>query len=256
MLLSRAARPRREPLGSIDRDKLNINGGSLAAGHPFGATGGRIVAGAGQGARRERLGQPRPDLDLRRRRPRRHRDHGGSMSDRYQQLVNTPIGKIVSKQIGLPAPVKLERYEPGEPVVSGPVLLGAARGGRLSGAVAKVLKAIEAEVHTPLEQDVRTAAADAGIEARVWNARNRSRGRDVQGARVRRQRDRRLDAAARVSGRSFIRRSGESGAPDGCSCSEPRRTIAQAPVRRPPSRRSRGSCARSARRSAAAPPRS
>ncbi|MDO8211307.1 acetyl-CoA C-acetyltransferase [Conexibacter sp. CPCC 206217] len=33
------------PLGSIDRDKLNVNGGSLAAGHPFAATGGRIVAG-------------------------------------------------------------------------------------------------------------------------------------------------------------------------------------------------------------------
>ena len=34
-----------EPLGSIDRAKLNVNGGSLAAGHPFAATGGRIVAG-------------------------------------------------------------------------------------------------------------------------------------------------------------------------------------------------------------------
>jgi acetyl-CoA C-acetyltransferase len=32
------------PLGAIDRDKLNTHGGSLAAGHPFGATGGRIVA--------------------------------------------------------------------------------------------------------------------------------------------------------------------------------------------------------------------
>jgi acetyl-CoA C-acetyltransferase len=35
---------RSEPLGSIDRAKLNVNGGSLAAGHPFAATGGRIVA--------------------------------------------------------------------------------------------------------------------------------------------------------------------------------------------------------------------
>ena len=33
------------PFGSIERDKLNVHGGSLAAGHPFGATGGRIVAG-------------------------------------------------------------------------------------------------------------------------------------------------------------------------------------------------------------------
>lgn len=30
--------------GSIDRSKLNVNGSSLAAGHPFAATGGRIVA--------------------------------------------------------------------------------------------------------------------------------------------------------------------------------------------------------------------
>ena len=36
---------REEPFGSIDRAKLNVNGGSLAAGHPFAATGGRIVAG-------------------------------------------------------------------------------------------------------------------------------------------------------------------------------------------------------------------
>lgn len=34
------------PLGAIDRDKLNVNGSSLAAGHPFAATGGRIVASA------------------------------------------------------------------------------------------------------------------------------------------------------------------------------------------------------------------
>jgi acetyl-CoA C-acetyltransferase len=33
------------PLGAVDRDRLNVNGGSLAAGHPFAATGGRIVAG-------------------------------------------------------------------------------------------------------------------------------------------------------------------------------------------------------------------
>jgi acetyl-CoA C-acetyltransferase len=34
------------PLGAIDRDKLNVNGSSLAAGHPFAATGGRILATA------------------------------------------------------------------------------------------------------------------------------------------------------------------------------------------------------------------
>ncbi|UTO05830.1 acetyl-CoA C-acetyltransferase [Moraxella sp. FZLJ2107] len=34
------------PLGAIDRSKLNVNGSSLAAGHPFAATGGRILATA------------------------------------------------------------------------------------------------------------------------------------------------------------------------------------------------------------------
>jgi len=33
-----------EPLGAIDHAKINVNGSSLAAGHPFAATGGRIVA--------------------------------------------------------------------------------------------------------------------------------------------------------------------------------------------------------------------
>ena len=32
------------PIGELDRSKLNVNGSSLAAGHPFAATGGRIVA--------------------------------------------------------------------------------------------------------------------------------------------------------------------------------------------------------------------
>ncbi len=34
------------PLGSIDRSKLNVKGSSLAAGHPFAATGGRILGTA------------------------------------------------------------------------------------------------------------------------------------------------------------------------------------------------------------------
>jgi acetyl-CoA C-acetyltransferase len=37
---------RDKPMGSIDRNKMNVKGGSLALGHPFAATGGRIVATA------------------------------------------------------------------------------------------------------------------------------------------------------------------------------------------------------------------
>lgn len=35
-----------KPLGSIDRSKMNVKGGSVAVGHPFAATGARIVASA------------------------------------------------------------------------------------------------------------------------------------------------------------------------------------------------------------------
>lgn len=39
---------RHSPLGTIDRAKLNVKGGSLAIGHPFAATGARILAGLAQ----------------------------------------------------------------------------------------------------------------------------------------------------------------------------------------------------------------
>jgi acetyl-CoA C-acetyltransferase len=37
-----------KPLGSIDPEKLNVNGSSLAVGHPFAATGARIIASLAQ----------------------------------------------------------------------------------------------------------------------------------------------------------------------------------------------------------------
>ncbi|MCW3067129.1 MAG: 3-oxoacyl-ACP reductase [Solirubrobacterales bacterium] len=53
------------------------------------------------------------------------------MTDRYSQLVNNPLGRVVAKNVGLPQPVELERFSPGDPVISGPVVVGAAPGGRL-----------------------------------------------------------------------------------------------------------------------------
>jgi 3-oxoacyl-[acyl-carrier protein] reductase len=87
------------------------------------------------------------------------------VSDLYQQLVNTPIGRIVTKQVGLPAPVELERYEPGQPVVSGPVLLGAAPGGRLSDAVAGVVADADAELI-----NVGAASGEDTFKALVFDA--------------------------------------------------------------------------------------
>src|ERR1700755_603635 len=67
------------------------------------------------------------------------------MPDRYSQIVNAPVVSTVAKQVGLPQPVDLDRYMPGAPVVAGPVLSGAAPGGRLERPLKALLDAIGAE---------------------------------------------------------------------------------------------------------------
>lgn len=67
------------------------------------------------------------------------------MSDRYSQLVNAPLLSAVARQVGLPQPVALDRFVPGAPVVRGPVLVGAAPGGRLDKQLAAFLDQIKAE---------------------------------------------------------------------------------------------------------------
>lgn len=48
---------REQALGPIDRSKMNIKGGSLALGHPFAATGGRIVASLAKILSQDRAGK-------------------------------------------------------------------------------------------------------------------------------------------------------------------------------------------------------
>jgi 3-oxoacyl-[acyl-carrier protein] reductase len=67
------------------------------------------------------------------------------MSDRYSQVVNAPVVSTIAKQLGLPQPVELDRYTPGAPVVAGPVLTGAAPGGRLDKVLPAFLDRIKAE---------------------------------------------------------------------------------------------------------------
>jgi 3-oxoacyl-[acyl-carrier protein] reductase len=67
------------------------------------------------------------------------------MSDRYSQVVNAPVVSTIARQLGLPQPVSLDRYEEGAPVVSGPVLSGGAPGGRLDKYLPGFLDRIKAE---------------------------------------------------------------------------------------------------------------
>ncbi|MFG1921374.1 3-oxoacyl-ACP reductase [Cryptosporangium sp. NPDC048952] len=47
------------------------------------------------------------------------------MRDRYQQLVTTAPGRFLARRVGLPEPPTLRRFHPGDPLLPGPVILGA-----------------------------------------------------------------------------------------------------------------------------------
>jgi 3-oxoacyl-[acyl-carrier protein] reductase len=71
------------------------------------------------------------------------------MSDRYQFLAHTPVGRLLVKNLGLPDPVRLERYRDGQPLVEGVVLVGSAPGGRLHASISESLAGLGiAEVET------------------------------------------------------------------------------------------------------------
>ena len=69
------------------------------------------------------------------------------MSDRYASFAASGPGRALAKRLGLPQPVPLRRFRPGDPLVPGPVLVGG--DGRLGGAVGKVLDAVGAELRDP-----------------------------------------------------------------------------------------------------------
>ncbi|TAP43863.1 3-oxoacyl-ACP reductase [Arthrobacter sp. S39] len=45
------------------------------------------------------------------------------MTDKYTQFVNRGLGKNVAKKLGLPQPAILRRYQPGQPLITGPILV-------------------------------------------------------------------------------------------------------------------------------------
>jgi 3-oxoacyl-[acyl-carrier protein] reductase len=86
------------------------------------------------------------------------------LSDRYLNLVNSPIGSAVASRVGLPQPARLRRHSPGSPLLDGPALLGAT-----SGPAPAALR----EVLTSAGVDVRDSAGEGErLAAIVLDARS------------------------------------------------------------------------------------
>ena len=83
------------------------------------------------------------------------------MTDLYSQVVNSPPGRLIAPRLGLPQPPKLERHEPGTPAVPGPVLHGAAPGGRLGKQLEGLLDEAGASRAVDSEERVKALVFDA-----------------------------------------------------------------------------------------------
>ena len=73
------------------------------------------------------------------------------MSDRYLNLVNSPVGSAVASRVGLPRPSVLRRYKAGDPLLPGPVLLGSTAG-RPTAALKRVFTQAGVEVVDSIEK--------------------------------------------------------------------------------------------------------
>src|SRR5579859_4807976 len=74
------------------------------------------------------------------------------MADRYLSLVNSPVGSAVASRVGLPRPVVLRRYQPGDPLLPAPLLLGSTSG-PVDAELRKLLEYAGADVRGPSTDD-------------------------------------------------------------------------------------------------------
>ena len=92
------------------------------------------------------------------------------MSDRYLNLVNSPLGSAIASRAGLPRPAVLRRYRAGDPVLPGPAVVGSTGGDTaavtklLANAGISVLETVpERDSVAALVLDARSIAAPAEL---------------------------------------------------------------------------------------------
>jgi 3-oxoacyl-[acyl-carrier protein] reductase len=78
------------------------------------------------------------------------------VSDWYRDFANSGFGTTITKQLGLPRPAVLRRYEPGDPLLPGPAVIGSAGEGRLRGPLTSLLTDAGIHVQSPVTADGAT----------------------------------------------------------------------------------------------------
>lgn len=92
------------------------------------------------------------------------------MSDRYGELVQSGLGKKIAKNLGLPTPVALQRYEEGQPVLTGEVLAGFTLGDT---AIKDSVLATLSRLHAHVATDVATINSHADFQGVLTDAQKK-----------------------------------------------------------------------------------
>lgn len=92
------------------------------------------------------------------------------MTDQYQMFTQTPVGKFVVKNLGLPSPTPLKRYQAGQPLFSGKVLFSAAAQSPFTANICKVLADLRAETFIPADVTLQHTANQAGLNVQALDA--------------------------------------------------------------------------------------
>ena len=80
------------------------------------------------------------------------------MTDRYQALVSSGLGRKVATQLGLPRPARLKRYDPDWPLLPGPVLVSTLDTSTIGSVIADALAVAGADVLTGDDEHSRYGA--------------------------------------------------------------------------------------------------
>src|SRR6478752_3999297 len=87
------------------------------------------------------------------------------MAGAYAGLVNSPVGRRLATQLGLPRPVRLRRYAVGDPLIDGPVVVGGPGEAPVAARVRDLLKVEGVQCWDAAAEGQRVSAVVADLTA-------------------------------------------------------------------------------------------